>query len=172
MPPSATVPLPTKSQLAIDPSKTPALAQPAPTPLAVDTPSSIPAPTPELPQDYPYGIYYALLGVDGFDYGIESGLTAYPSRGLPDTTGQSETLKAVYLEFAHFADRMAYWTPGDPSELWVSDLSAQQARKLLTDTRKLYWHNSAGYSDHSGEAMRLIWTPDDGHLIVEVPQNP
>lgn len=81
-----------------------------PTPNLTDTPLSTDLPTPKLPENYEYGVYYAFLGLEAFQYGIESGLTQYPSGDLPRPPGRFNKPQAIYMAFARYKDLVTYWT--------------------------------------------------------------
>lgn len=143
------------------------------TPISTVTSTPTPAPTPtlDLPENYGYGIYFALLGWDAYSYGVESSLTNFPSGELPRSAGEFEKLQAIYLEFAHFADQMAYWTADDPGQLWVSDLTLKQVRRIFTDTQRVYLNYPSGHVGYPNEEIKQIWSQGDKHLIIEVPSN-
>lgn len=68
---------------------------------------------------------------------------------------------ARLLSFAHFADKMAYWTTDDgAARLWISDLETTNPELIYTDESQAY------SDDHNDDAkFNLLWTPDDLHLI-------
>ncbi len=65
------------------------------------------------------------------------------------------------LAFSNHSNLMAYWTVGQPGKLFISDLSNQIQYLVFTDT-------SQGYANgNRAPEIRLIWSPDDTHLIVD-----
>lgn len=73
---------------------------------------------------------------------------------------------ALFLKFANFADRVAYWTGSIPSELVVSDLGLKSPVTLFVDSDGKYKIQDYPYPN---DEIELIWSPDDLHLIVNVP---
>ncbi len=65
------------------------------------------------------------------------------------------------LSFSNHSNLMAYWPLGYPSELFISDLSNQIQHLIFTDIDQAY-----GIGDR--DDVRLMWSSDDMHLIVDV----
>lgn len=92
------------------------------------------------------------------------GGTYLPSFRFSSQEGGATTF-AKYISafsFAHFANRLAYWTGSVPSELWVADIDYRHPERVYIDNGGQYAHIP------DGEGIVLNWSPDDLHLMVEV----
>jgi|GEM_PF-3345681 len=78
--------------------------------------------------------------------------------------GATTTIGAALLSsFSHFSQKIAYWVRNEHGELWISDLAYAHPQPVFVDTQDAYLTQSAfAYS-----WLRLIWSPDDRHLIVD-----
>jgi hypothetical protein len=76
----------------------------------------------------------------------------------------------LYMEFAHFADRVAYWSQGvKVAGLWLSDLAMESPTELFTNTQALYPDYDVAHYPY--ELIDLDWSADDQHLMVDVEEN-
>lgn len=76
---------------------------------------------------------------------------------------------ALLLTFANNKDFVAYWTDGISGQLWVSDLAYQAPQLIFSDKANNYPVKSPPNLDYK---VRLTWSPDDLHVIVDAPSGP
>ena len=81
--------------------------------------------------------------------------------GFEPTSDSDGPAQGYDLSFANYANLIAYWPLGVPGKLFISDLSSQTQHLIFTDTDQ-------AYRIGDGERVRLIWSPDDLHLIVDI----
>lgn len=72
---------------------------------------------------------------------------------------------ALYFRFAHYANKIAYWSLGTPGQLWISDLSLANHELIFRDEENLYLFGSYPFSDNE---ISLEWSPDDQYLVIRV----
>lgn len=73
---------------------------------------------------------------------------------------------ALLLTFANTKDLVAYWTDSASGQLWISDLAYQEPRLIFSDEANDYRVKDPPNLDYK---VKLTWSPDDLHLIVDVP---
>jgi hypothetical protein len=83
-----------------------------------------------------------------------------------DAADANSPANGYSLTYAHYADRLAYWIPGEPGRLWVSDLAYQHPQVVYTDTAGAWPQLSNG-----DDRLTLWWSADDEHLIVDIVQD-
>lgn len=160
--------LPSLSLLSTPTITPPALAIITPISTLTPIPTYLPSSTSETWPNSPAGLYGLMR--DGTVYHF------YPRQGdqlvyeqRQAWSGEGSPGRSLYMQFAHSADRLAYWTIGLPGKLWVSDLTIKKPALIFTDTRRLYPVDYASYPD---ELINLQWSPDDLHLMVNVQERP
>ncbi len=155
--------------LTISPSPHPS----TPTVKATVTPGATPvlAASPTLPPS-PYALYQHECSILACTYeawaedsGGDFASQFFFASDREDTPAHSPA-HALLLTYAHFADLVAYWTDDTPRQLWISDLDYQRPQSIYTDVAGKYPVKNPSYTDHQ---LRLLWSPDDRHLIVDAP---
>lgn len=157
------------------PTPPPAPPTQTPTRNRTATPSASPPSQATLTSDGRYAIYqfqwfvaggvYAAWGMG--DQGAFVPRFSYSSNRVEpaaDASPVNSPARATYLSFAHFADKLAYWIDGEPSQLWISDLAGNEPQLIYSDDTGTYRLQDPPFP---GGELRLIWSPDDRFIIVD-----
>ncbi|MBW8011590.1 MAG: hypothetical protein FVQ83_10180 [Chloroflexi bacterium] len=92
---------------------------------------------------------------------LDSGDDNDPSLGNPND--------AFEFAFSNYADLIAFWTSGQPGELWLSDLANNDPRLVFIDSEMVCPYD-VNYSP--GEMIDMRWTFNDMHLFINVVDDP
>lgn len=121
---------------------------------------------------YNFGVY-AHVYSDFLGYFFFSGPTSrFQQIDLPIDTENGTSIKAVYLEFAHFSNQLVYWTFDEPGQLWISDLAISDKQVIFTDEHQEYLADPFNADVYPYEDIRLRWSPDDMNVILESRDHP
>lgn len=85
--------------------------------------------------------------------------------GYSPNTNELSPGCADILSFANFADKITYWVPILEEEEWkghlmIADMRYTQSKEIYKDQENLYDHVLSSN-------LRLLWTPDDMHIIID-----
>lgn len=175
----------TEISVVIEPTLTNQPATPEPTQTLIPTPTTDNALLPRLHLWEQYSVYYSRRPKDALTGNSpEEALTVaamtpdpYPpcptcTHAVPDHQRYKDSMpatgpaQAVTLEFAHYANFVAYWTNSEKGQLWVADMELTEPKVVFTDENEIY----TPFEDVSLPYLDFIWTPDDLHLILD-PRN-